>query len=42
MIKFTNCRVFIRGKLAREDVWVRDGRIIDPVGNRQLCVGSRR
>ncbi len=31
VVKFTNCRVFLHGKLTREDLWVRDGRIIDPV-----------
>lgn len=30
VVKFTNARVFLRGKLRREDLWVRDGRVIDP------------
>ena len=30
VIKFTNARVFLKGKFRREDLWVRDGRVIDP------------
>jgi len=30
VVKFANARVFLRGKLRREDLWVRDGRVIDP------------
>jgi N-acetylglucosamine-6-phosphate deacetylase len=30
VVKFTNARVFLRGKLRKEDLWVRDGRVIDP------------
>ena len=30
VIKFTNCRVYLDGKFKGEDLWVRDGRVIDP------------
>ena len=30
VIKFTNCRVFLDGAFKTEDLWVRDGRVIDP------------
>jgi hypothetical protein len=30
VIKFTNCRVFLDGTFKSEDLWVRDGRVIDP------------
>jgi hypothetical protein len=30
LIKYTNCFVFVNGELVNEDVWVRNGVIIDP------------
>ncbi len=30
VLKFTNCRVFLDGAFKSEDLWVRDGRVIDP------------
>lgn len=30
VIKFTNARVYHEGRFVREDLWVRDGRVIDP------------
>ena len=30
VIKFTNCRVLTGAAFATEDLWVRDGRVIDP------------
>lgn len=30
VIKFTNCRVYSDGAFKSEDLWVRDGRVIDP------------
>lgn len=29
--RFTNCRIFRGGKLIEEDLWTRDGIIVDPV-----------
>lgn len=29
-MQFTNCRILREGKLLREDLWVRGGRILDP------------
>uniref|UniRef100_A0A2K5E4S6 Amidohydrolase domain containing 2 n=1 Tax=Aotus nancymaae TaxID=37293 RepID=A0A2K5E4S6_AOTNA len=30
VLQFTNCRILRGGKLLREDLWVRGGRILDP------------
>ncbi|XP_006873945.1 PREDICTED: putative N-acetylglucosamine-6-phosphate deacetylase [Chrysochloris asiatica] len=30
VLRFTNCRLLRAGKLLREDLWVREGRILDP------------
>ena len=30
VIKFTNCSVYLDGAFRRSDLWVRDGRVIDP------------
>ena len=30
VVQFTNARVFLRGRVRHEDLWVRDGRVIDP------------
>ncbi|XP_044512985.1 N-acetylglucosamine-6-phosphate deacetylase [Gracilinanus agilis] len=30
VVQFTNCRILRDGKLLREDLWVREGRILDP------------
>lgn len=31
VLRFTNCRIIKRGKLLFEDIWILNGRIIDPV-----------
>lgn len=30
LIRFTNCRILRNHKIIREDLWVRNGKIIDP------------
>lgn len=30
LIQFTNCRLLREHRLIEEDLWVRDGRIVDP------------
>ena len=38
VVRFINCIVFTPdGRFVNEDLWVRDGRIIDPVRDGSLC-----